>query len=72
MIAERIKSYVDEKGIKQVAIANALGMNKPAVSSMLKGKRKLSAEEYVTLCDFLEVPYTKFIEKPEQGKQDSA
>ena len=60
MIAERVKEYVNEKGIKQVAIANAIGISKVAMSETLNGNRTMTAEEYVRICDFLEVPYGKF------------
>ena len=60
MIAERIKAYVDEKGIKQVAIASATGMSKVAVSETLNGNRTLTAEEFRRICDFLEVPCERF------------
>jgi len=60
MIAEQVKSYVTEKGFKQVAIAKGVGMSKVAMSETLAGNRTMTAEEYVRICDFLEVPYDKF------------
>ncbi|MBQ1450454.1 MAG: helix-turn-helix transcriptional regulator [Eggerthellaceae bacterium] len=60
MIAERIKSYIQEKGYKQVAIADGIGMKKVAMSETLNGNRNMTAEEYVRICDFLEVPYSRF------------
>ena len=60
MIAERIADYVKEKGIKQTVLAKALGIAPQSMGEMLKGKRTLTAEEYVEICDFLEVPYSKF------------
>ena len=62
MIAERIKEYVDEKGIKQIAIANATGMSKVAVSETLNGNRTLTAEELSRICRFLEVPCERFFD----------
>jgi len=62
MIAERIKSYVNERGFKQIAIAKNVGMSKVAMSETLNGNRTMTAEEYVRICDFLEVPYSKFAE----------
>lgn len=61
VIAARIKAYVDGKGIKQTAIASATGMSKVAVSETLNGNRTLTAEEFVRICRFLEVPCEKFI-----------
>lgn len=62
MIAERIKDYVEEKGIKQIAIANATGMSKVAVSETLNGNRTLTAEELSRICRFLEVPCERFFD----------
>ena len=66
MLAKRIKEYMAEKGIMQVAVANAIGISKVAMSETLKGNRRLTAEEYIAICDFLEVPYSKFTEKEEE------
>ena len=48
--------------IKQVAIANATGMSKAAVSETLNGYRTLTAEEMKRICMFLEVPCERFFE----------
>ena len=61
MIAERVKRHVEERGVKQAAIANAIGISRQSMCLMLAGKRVMSAEEYVKICDFLQVPYDKFI-----------
>lgn len=63
MIAEQIKSYIEEKGIKQIAIANGTGISKAAISSSLNGKRTLTAEELVRICRFLEVPCERFFDQ---------
>ena len=60
MIAERIADYVKEKGIKQTTLAKVLGIAPQSMCETLKGNRTLTAEEYVEICDFLEVPYSKF------------
>ena len=62
MIAEQIRKYIEEKGIKQTAIANATGMSKVAVSETLNGNRTLTAEEMKRICMFLEVPCERFFE----------
>ena len=62
MIAERIKDYLTEKGIKQIAIANATGMSQQAVSETLNGNRTLTAEEFSRICGFLEVPCERFFD----------
>lgn len=65
MIAEQIRNYVEAKGIKQTAIANATGMSKVAVSETLNGNRTLTAEEMKRICAFLEVSCERFFEEAE-------
>ena len=62
MLAERIKEYAAEMGIKQNAVAKAAGISASAMSEAMRGNRRLTAEEYVAICDFLNVPYSKFID----------
>ena len=61
MIAENIADYISEKGIKQSAIANDLGIKQQTMSDIINGNRNLKADEYIDICDFLEVPYDKFV-----------
>ena len=63
MIAQRIAKYVEEKGIKQKAIAAAIGISPQAMSETLAGRRTLSADEYRDICLFLEVPFSKFLDE---------
>ena len=63
MVALQIAKYVEEKGIKQKAIATAIKVSPQAMSETLAGKRTLSADEYRDICDFLEVPYGRFFEE---------
>lgn len=60
MIAEQIKAYVDNMGFKQTAIASKSGIRVDSLNKTLKGKRTMTAEEYVRICDSLNVPYDKF------------
>lgn len=62
MIAERIAEYISAKGIKQRPIAEAIGISPVSMSETLRGNRTLTAEEYVGICNFLEVPYSKFVD----------
>lgn len=55
MIWEKVREYIEEKGIKQSAIVKKTGMKKQALSDSLNGKRQISADEYVSICDALDV-----------------
>ena len=63
MVAERISKYMGDMGIKQIAVAEAIGVSKATMSQILKGERKLSAEEYAAICRHLRVPYETFLKE---------
>lgn len=60
MLNKRIKSYMEERGIKQSFLKEPLGMTASTLNSLLNGNRKLSAEEYFKICDVLDVPLEYF------------
>ncbi len=49
MVTDELKAYFSEKGIKQVEIADKLGVKKSFVSELLAGKRTLGHETAVKL-----------------------
>lgn len=60
MIYEQVAKYLEEKGIKQSFVCKKTGIEKNALSNTLSGDRRMTAEEYVSICDALEVPYSLF------------
>lgn len=55
MLGLKIKSYMDEKGIKQVFLSEKTGIKPQIISSILNGARKIEAEEYFKICEALSV-----------------
>ena len=55
MIFQAIKQFIDSKGITQASIAKKAGMTKVSLSESLRGNRRLTADEYVRICDALGV-----------------
>lgn len=53
MVRDNIVRYVKEHGIKQEYLAKGIGLSTAAVSSIMNGKRNVSAEEYVNICRLL-------------------
>lgn len=51
----RLREYLEEKGIKQSFICNKAGLSADVVSRILRCERKISAEEYLLICDALEI-----------------
>lgn len=59
-IEERIGAYVKENNIKQKTLSTKTGISENALSLVFNGKRKLSADEYISICDAVCVAYDKF------------
>jgi Predicted transcription regulator containing HTH domain len=45
-----IGKHMNDNGIKQSFVAQETGLTQDRVSSVLNGKRKLSADEFVLIC----------------------
>jgi len=63
MAGQLIKKYLDENGIKYSFIANEAGIPINIFSAMLNNKRKITVEEYFTICFALKVDVNFFAEK---------
>lgn len=57
---EKIKEYLEKNGIKQTHIQRQLGISRSACNAMLNGKRKMTAQEYLKICQVLKVPADYF------------
>ncbi len=55
LLGKIIKDYMDARYIKLNKLASGLGVSSDIVAKMLNGKRKISAVEYLRICDILEV-----------------
>lgn len=60
-IVENIKDYVTEKRLSQKQIAENMDITEPRLSLMLNGKRKMTVDDYISLCKAIAVPPTKFL-----------
>ena len=69
MVYKRIAQYLSDHGIKQSVLAARSGMTKQALSDALRGVRKLQADEYVAICDALEVSTDTFASNPGVDEQ---
>lgn len=66
MLGKLIRDYISEIGLKQSAVAAKANIPDNTFSTMLSGKRKISAEEYFAICDALGVPLGMFVQKLKQ------
>lgn len=62
-VHEQLNSYVEERGIKQSFISEKTGMNKDLVSRVLRGDRKLQADEFLKICEVLDIDPNMFRQK---------
>ena len=67
MIVDFIYKYIEEKGIRQTVVAKNIGLSKQNLNSILHGKTPLTLENYVLICEFLGVPFEKFIEESKKA-----
>lgn len=72
LIGLKVKKYLDERGIKYSFLSEKIGMPMNLLSPLLNGKRKMSVEEYFTICEALGVSVDTFSpenESEEDGKE---
>lgn len=53
MVAQNLKAYIVDKGIKQRTIAARAGMTEQILSDILTGRRRLLADEFINICSVL-------------------
>lgn len=68
-VREKMKNYIKKVGIKQSVLAKNAGMTQQALSSFLNGSRGIEVEEYIKLCDAMNVSYDLFISKASANRR---
>lgn len=61
-VYEKVYNYISEHGIKQNTIAKKCNISASTFSAMMKGNRKMYAEDLRAICYVLEVSPEVFIE----------
>ena len=56
----RLKKFLTMKGVKQAAVAEAIGMKKNAFNAILNGRAMLRVDTLEKVCAFLGVPPAYF------------
>ena len=67
MLGNRIKRYLDSKGIRYSYLSEKTGIPANILSPMLNGKREIKAMEYFLICSALDVPLEMFAETPAEA-----
>ena len=60
---ERLKCFLDERGIKQTAVAAAIGMDIKTFNAILNGRIELKADTLIDVLKFTGTPPNKFFTK---------
>ncbi|MDP4120784.1 MAG: helix-turn-helix transcriptional regulator [Bacillota bacterium] len=61
-VYEKVRNYIDDNGLKQVAVAQKAGISNATFNAILNGKRTLYAEDLRAICLALNVSPETFIE----------
>ncbi len=62
MYYKTIRDYIEKEGIKFNVVAERAGLTHNTFSNMMNGKRKITVEEYVSICSALKVAPGTFIQ----------
>ena len=62
MVYEKVRSYIDTHGMKQIAVAKMAGISPVTFNAILNGKRKMYAEDLRAICLALDVSPEIFID----------
>lgn len=61
IINQKIKKYLEERGITQAFLVTNTGISQEKISNMLNCKRKISADELLKICEALKVSADLFL-----------
>lgn len=53
-IGEYIKQYMKDKGIKQIYVAEKIGISPQVLGTMLNGTRKIEITEFFKICEAMQ------------------
>ncbi len=69
-VYEKVRAYIDENGLKQVAVAQKAGIPKVTFNAIMNGKRTLYADDLRAICLALNVSPELFIDiRPSAGSE---
>ena len=65
MVTKRISDYVESKGITLAFLAKKSGVDYEKIYKSFKGNRKLQIDEYMAICEALELDPDTFMGRKE-------
>lgn len=68
-VQSRISAYMKRMGISQASVCEKTGIRTDAMSAMLNGKRKMTADEFEKICFAIEKTPNDFIHSDQVGME---
>lgn len=62
MVYEKVRAYIDEKGLKQIVVAEKAGIPTVTFNAMMNGRRTMYADDLRAICLALNVSPELFID----------
>ena len=59
-VQKALSEYVDQHGIKQAAIARALGIRTHRIHEIMRLKSEMKASEFMLICEFIDKDPNEF------------
>ena len=69
-VYEKVRAYLEENGLKQVAVAQKAGISKVTFNAIMNGKRTMYADDLRAICLALNVSPELFIEVNNSGSNE--
>lgn len=60
---EIIRDKIDASGLKKVFVAEKVGISQDALTGIIKGRRKMRADEFIAFCEVLGIDMAEVREK---------
>ena len=61
-VYQKVRAYIEDNGIKQIAVAKKCGISNVTFNAIMNGKRTLYADDLRKICLALDVSPEMFIE----------
>lgn len=67
-VSQKVQEYIKSHGIKQSFLAEQCGWSKQKTSTIIRGKKKMTAEELANICEAIGVTYDFFYKTDDMRK----
>ncbi len=68
-VAEAVRDYLGENGIKQTHLAERCGWTKQKTNAIVTGRKRMTADEMAVICKAIGLPYAFFYVRAERSEK---